>query len=115
MTRMEELRIKRMMRLGCVMCAVIGLVNVAQECHHIIEGNRRMGHWFTIPLCRGHHQLDWTAEQRLLIAPQKLVGIASGSKAFEPIYGTERELWEKIQTALGMNWPVSKVIPLRVA
>ena len=109
MNKMEQLRVDRMMRLGCVFCAQVGLVYVAHECHHIVEGHRRLGHWFTLPLCRGHHQGDWTLEQKLAIHPNKLVGIFSGSKLFEPVYGTERELWEIVQQHLGLSWPVSKV------
>jgi len=115
MTKMEEVRILRMMRLGCVMCSVLDIVNIAQECHHIVEGNRRLGDWFTLPLCRGHHQGDWTIDQKRVFKPAELVGIYSGSKVFEPIYGTERELWELIQERLGLMWPASKVVPRRVA
>ena len=115
MTKLEELRIQRMMQLGCVMCAVLELPYTAQECHHIVQGNRRLGHWFTLPLCRGHHQGDWTFEQRIMIPRGKLVGIYSGSKLFEPVYGTERELWERVQARLGLSWPESKILPRRAA
>ena len=110
MTKMEELRIQQMMRLGCCACAYLDIVYVAQECHHILYGNRRMGDWFTIPLCRGHHQLDFTAEQREVLTPKQLVGIASGRKAFARVYPTERELWERTQERLGLTWPTPKAV-----
>lgn len=115
MNKLEQLRCDRMMHLGCVCCAWLGIVYVAHECHHIIEGNRRLGHWFTLPLCSGHHRGDWTLEQKQLIAPAMLVGIYSGTKAFEAVYPTQRELWETTQERLHLSWPVSKVLPRRVA
>jgi RecA-dependent nuclease len=115
MNKLEQLRVDRMMQLGCVCCAWLDLPYIAQECHHIVEGNRRLGHWFTLPLCRGHHQGDWTFEQKLVIPPAKLVAVCSGSKAFEAAYPSQRELWEMVQARLHLSWPVSKVIPRRVA
>lgn len=117
MTKYEAERIEAMLRLGCVMCAVLEIPGPACECHHIVDGNRRLGHWFTLPLCTGHHRGAWTPEQRQLLSPLQLVGIYSGSKAFEPVYGTQREMWFKIQRRLKLPaiWPVSKVLPRSVA
>jgi len=124
MTKYERERIEAMMRLGCVFCAVLGVVNAHQlECHHIVEGNRRLGHWYTLPACIGHHRGHFTPEQVQILealarekdlAPHALlVGIASGSKAFEPYYGTEREMWTKVQRRLKLPamWVHSKIVP----
>jgi len=116
MNRMDELRIERMMRLGCIACAFLDIPCPAQECHHILDINRRMGDWFTIPLCRGHHQGDFTPEQKTLLQSAQLVAISSGRKLFCRIYPTERELWELTQERLGLMWPVStKIVPRSVA
>lgn len=104
-----------MMRLGCVCCAYLEIPNPAQECHHILWGGRRLGDWFTIPLCRGHHQGDFTAEQKQIMAPHQLVAISSGRKLFALTYPPERELWEITQERLGLNWPIPKIVPRRVA
>lgn len=115
MNRLDQLRVDRMMHLGCVYCAHLGLVCIAQECHHIVEGNRRLGDWFTLPLCRGHHQGDWSRDQLEIIPADKRVGIHSGSKACEAVYPAQRELWERVQACLHLSWPQSKIVPRRVA
>lgn len=68
---------------GCVACYLDGK---RRECvvHHIVSGNRRMGHMFTIGLCEpGHHQHGDS------------VGMVSRhpyKARFEAQYGTEMEL-----------------------
>lgn len=117
-TKYEAERIEAMMRLGCVACAHIGIVHIAQECHHILSGGRRLGHWFTLPLCRGHHQGDWNSEQVELIPPEKRVAISDGRKLFNAVYSPERKLWEVVQDRLHLPkiWPISsKILPRRVA
>lgn len=114
-TKYEAERIEAMLRLGCVCCATLGIFHVA-ECHHILDGGVRMGHWFSLPLCPGHHRAMWNAEQIELIAPKKRVAINDGRKRFVAVYGTERSLWERCQTKLGLSlaWPMSKVLPRRI-
>lgn len=102
-----------MLFLGCVACAAIGVVNHHQiECHHILDGGRRMGHRFTIPLCKGHHQGAFTETQKVTLDYFQLVSIASGRKLFKAVYGTERKLCEKVDFLLGMDtpWPKSKIV-----
>lgn len=111
MTKFEELRIQKMMRMGCVACAYIEIPFVAHECHHLLYGNRRMGDWFTIPLCRGHHQGDWTSEQIEALTLEQRVAISDGRKAFTKVYPTERELWDRVQERLGLTWPSLKIVP----
>jgi len=120
MNKLEELRIQQMMRLGCVACAFIEIPMIAHECHHLLDGNRRMGHWFTIPLCSGHHRGQWSAEQREVLGQRSirerktyLVAISDGRKTFTMIYPTERQLWESVQERLGLSWPKSKILPRR--
>lgn len=114
MKKMEAQRIADMMKLGCVACAHLQLPVPAIECHHILDGHRRLGHWFTIPLCRGHHQGDWRSSP---VPPLQRVAISDGRKAFTAIYPSERELWDRVQVRLHLSraWPVSKVFPRAVA
>ena len=115
-TRYEAERIEALKKFGCVACAVLGVPNLNQlELHHLLSGGVRMGHWFTIFLCRGHHQGDWSGLQLEWIAPQKRTAISDGRKPFIAVYGTERVLWERCQTRLGLSlaWPVSKILPRR--
>lgn len=112
------MRVQQMMRLGCVACASIEIAMAAHECHHILYGNRRMGDWFTIPLCRGHHQGQWMPEQTEVLGQRSirekknyLVAISDGRKAFTMTYPTEQELWNITQDRLGLTWPVPKLVP----
>jgi len=111
-TKYEAERIEAMKRLGCVACAVLGVPNLNHlELHHILDGGVRMGHWFSIFLCRGHHQGDWS--QIDIVDAAHRVAISDGRKRFRLIYGTERELWERVQNKLKLAkvWPVSKRVP----
>ena len=112
-TKAEAERIEKMMTFGCVACAYIQLWCPADECHHILQGNKRLGHWYTIPLCRGHHRGDWRWEQQDAMPANELVAISDGRKRFNAVYPTERELWNLIQIRLKLpkDWPESKVLP----
>lgn len=116
MTKVESMRITRMMQLGCMACAHLGLPVPAQECHHLLYGNIRMGHLYTIPLCMGHHRGAWSSEQLEAIEPHKRVAISDGRKAFTAIYPAERVLWATVQQRLKLRvvWPESKLVARRV-
>lgn len=114
----EANRIALMMDLGCLPCASVGYFGLTRkECHHLVSGNRRLGHWYTLCLCAGHHQGLWTADQRLWIVQRDLVAISDGRKAFKRIYGTELDMWLKTQHLLELDdeLPQSKILPRRVA
>jgi hypothetical protein len=110
MTKAEAARIDRMLRLGCAACAELHLWNTA-EVHHILEGNRRLGHWYTLPLCSGHHRNVYLPEQFEAIPAEKRVSIAHGRKEFVRQFPDERTLWLKVQKALKLSaaWPESKI------
>lgn len=111
-TKYEAERIEAMLRLGCVACARLGIPYIA-ECHHLLEGHRRLGHWFSLPLCPGHHRGVWTPEQKQCIKDDERVAISDGRKLFVKVYGTERFLWTLVQKRLKLPalWPVSKIVP----
>jgi hypothetical protein len=95
--------------IGCVCCLLaFNRQAKCEEIHHIVKGNKRMGHWYTLPLCRDHHQGRavaglWTS-------------IAQGSKAFAAVHGTEIDLWFKVQHMLNLSdeLPKSKIVPRRL-
>lgn len=114
----ESGRITLMMDLGCLPCAIAGYFGpTRKECHHLVSGNKRIGHRYTICLCCGHHQGQWTSDQRLMMLPNQLVAISDGRKAFKAIYGTEMSLWLKTQHLLELDdeLPPTKTLPRRVA
>ena len=121
-TRAESARITLMLDiLPCAAC-IVEAVKIAgwpaarPECHHIVEGNKRLGHLYTIPLCPGHHRGAWNREQRQFIGKGP-VALSDGRKLFVARYGTERGMWVWTQAQLGMpvTWPTSKRVPRRVA
>lgn len=95
-TKIEADRIDDFRRVGCIACrSTLGVFNPSYDVHHIVRGNRRLGHWFTIPLCPQHHRYndkrgEWTS-------------IAHGSRAFERVHGSELQLWQKTQYLLGLS------------
>lgn len=117
-TKAEQERIEQMMTFMCPFCEIAGYAyREHNECHHMLSGNKRMGHWYSIPVCAGHHRGEWTVRQRSLMDPQYLVSISDGRKMFTRVFPTERQVWELVQRKLGLpaEWPVSKVLPRRVA
>jgi hypothetical protein len=108
----EAVRLTLIMQMSCVVCALVGdLRSRKVECHHIVRDNRRLGHWFTLPVCVGHHRGEWTDQV-------VRVGIASGRHAFKEAHGyDELELWQRFQVSLGMDdaLPASKIVARRAA
>jgi hypothetical protein len=118
MTKSEQHRVDLMRSLGCVACAHCGWLNTNElELHHLLDGNRRLGHAFTIFLCRGHHQGHWSSAQIHALLPRYRVSISDGRKRFTQIFGTERSLWERVQVTINdpTLWPTSKILPRVVA
>lgn len=109
-TKREAARIKRLFTdVGCICCGLaFGMRNCQIEVHHIVQGNRRLGHWYTLPLCVAHHRVKgvagWTS-------------IANGTKAFSRVHGSELDLWLKVQHMLGLSdeLPQTKIMARRVA
>ena len=121
MTRSEKARINLMLHIGCMACKTertlvdgVAWASVRPEVHHLIEGSRRLGHRYTIPLCPGHHRGEWTEEQRDYWEALKITNrpsIAEGRKSFYARYGSEHAMWEIVQNTLAqpISWPQSKV------
>ena len=105
-----------MTKLGCCACAELGIPNGRNiQVHHLLEGNRRLGHNFSIPLCPQHH-LGYNWQELWGVIPEALqISISDGRKAWNAAYPSERELWGKVQSRLHLSkdWPASKVL-LRV-
>lgn len=111
-TAVEKARIKRIMAMSCVVCALHGdLRKTDLELHHIVRGNKRLGHWYTIQLCSGHHRGIWT-DQDIRVA------ISDGRHAFRKAYGyDDLELWQDQQFVLGLDasLPETKLVPRKTA
>lgn len=105
---MAELRRNNLIReMHCMCCALKGdLSKKKVEIHHLISGNRRMGHLYTIPLCTAHHRGQRGDKEAT--EPH----VHGGMKAFRAHWGyDDRQLWQKLQVMLGMDdsLPKSKI------
>jgi len=76
---------------GCVACLQDGHQTPA-SIHHIVQGNRRMGHLFSLPLCYPHHQGDG----------RQVPSVHFSKRTFAARYGTELELLATLQVRLGV-------------
>jgi hypothetical protein len=114
-TKAEQKRFEDIKRLGCVACASLNVWSPAHEIHHLLRGNKRLGHVWSIPLCRGHHRGDWDPAQRAIFSPNERIAISDGRKAFERVYPSEMDLWRKVQKRLHLPavLPPTKILPRR--
>jgi hypothetical protein len=74
---------------GCCVCRRQGRGFVPTEIHHIVSGNRRLGHLKTLSLCYHHHRAAPAGSGEISRHPYKA--------RFEAAYGTEDELLEYLQ------------------
>lgn len=90
--KVETARADRMAEeIGCIFCWLErGQRGPCDVRHHIISGNTRMGHWFTLPVCQQDH-----------------INCHNGT------YNHARQIdaWLKVQHALGLSdeLPASKI------
>jgi hypothetical protein len=100
-TKAQEERFRRLQDLGCIACRH-ELRWTQPEIHHLVEGQRRLGHDHTIPLCPWHHRglpaydLD-TADTEATLGPS----LARSKRKFVARYGTERALLAEVDDRLG--------------
>ncbi len=96
-TKAEQARFGRMKEQGiCIACYLRGTQPAYPqhiEIHHLLSGNRRIGHMATVSLCTWHHRAvppwGWgDAEARDYLGPS----LAKGSKPFRAEFGTDAEL-----------------------
>jgi len=103
----ELARIVRVKHLGCICC----MLNREQgmptaffgtcEAHHLLSGGRRRGHTDTIGLCQWHHRAVRPYEALTQAKTIERFGpsVATGSKPFHAMYGSDDKLLE-FQNAL---------------
>ena len=89
--KIEREWIDRLQSLGCVACEIDGIDDTPGEIHHIISGNRRLGHLFTLLLCPPHHRGDG----------RQVPSVHFTKRTFVARYGSELELLAGLQVRLG--------------
>lgn len=91
-TKQEREWMDRVQAYGCCACRKDGHYFEPAEIHHIVSGNKRMGHMFSLPLCSRHHRHGTQDEPS--IHPWKA--------RFVKRYGSELQLLAELQVALGV-------------
>jgi hypothetical protein len=111
-TKAEKQRFQYITELGCIACRQLGLTRHA-EVHHIVEGNKRLGHSFTIGLCPWHHRsvIEMGSCMAEWIYGPALGGDHANKRAFYKIFGSERELLEKQNELLRVQRPRLEAAP----
>lgn len=94
MTKDEALHVSRVQEMGCIACWITGVYTPA-EIHHVLDGNRRLGHKFVLPLCVPHHRGGSDGA-----GIQSFVSRHPYKKRFEERYGTEQELLQIVEDRL---------------
>lgn len=73
---------------GCIVCFLFHGVWTPCAVHHLIDGSRRRGHFYTLGLCDpGHHQNTPDKDLKISRHPTEA--------RFSAAYGTEEELFER--------------------
>jgi len=90
-TKIEREWMARASEHGCVACATDG---PETRCcvHHLVRGNRRLGHLLTIGLCPEHHKSDG----------RHVPSVHNQKRTFVQRYGSELELLAELQVTLGV-------------
>ncbi len=98
-TKAEKERMAKLKGMPCVACLWwILLQDSPTEVHHLLSGNKRRGHHYTVPLCVYHHRgiPAATKDEEKTIGPS----LARSSKAFHAAFGTDDELLARTNAML---------------
>lgn len=100
-TKAEAARMARLKEMGCIVCFGNGGKNwPPAEVHHLLSGNKRRGHAFTIPLCPWHHRGDHTGFGSKFLTATLGPSLARQSKRFHETYGDDDSLLAKTNALL---------------
>lgn len=103
-TKAEAKRMDAIKNGPCVCCHKIGLNSYCPEVHHLLSGNRRRGHMFTVGLCSYHHRatLDGYPRDSKALVERLGPSLAGGSKPFHAaFFGTDDAMLEYQNRLLG--------------
>lgn len=90
-TKEEVRRWQYMSDLGCIACALDGILGVPGDVHHLLSGGRRISHSHTVLLCPLHHRSVGLTNK---LKEEGVVSLDANPKEFQQRYGTPQELLE---------------------
>lgn len=85
-TKAERERIDDFRLIGCVCCYMLGHPDTPYDVQHFIDGNRRIGHFATAPICPAHHRGVGFRKAAHVAC------IATNQREFREVFGTDYEL-----------------------
>jgi hypothetical protein len=105
-TKAEAARFDLLRSIGCLCCRKIGLPmqGGVTEIHHLLSGNRRRGHEYTVPLCAYHHRaVPWSGFTSKQMAEAFGPSLAKGSKPFHKFFGSDDSLLAEVNKMIGIT------------
>lgn len=92
-TKAESARMDAIKNGPCVCCEMQGFSSHFPDIHHLLSGNKRRGHMFTIGLCPWHHRSVRVSSISEAVMTEKFgPSLANGSKPFHAAFGSDDEL-----------------------
>ena len=108
----EKERMALVKLMPCVACTIDGVMSVGgpTEVHHCNlggkAGQKRRGDWFTLPLCRWHHQgIPKDGMSSMQAEARFGPSLKFKSKRFRERYGSDQVLLERTNEMLGTRLP----------
>jgi hypothetical protein len=86
---------------GCIACLMDDRGYVEPAVHHIIDGQRRLGHLFTLPLCQPGHHMD---------GGPKMISRHPYKARFEAEYGSEMDLLKTLREDYLQRYPHKRAL-----
>ena len=107
-TKAEQARFDKMKEQGiCMACYQQGFKAWQPiEIHHLLSGNKRIGHMATISLCSWHHRAVYPlghGHTKTELTEQLGASLANGSKPFHAEFGSDAELLDLQNELLGVG------------
>ena len=96
----EKRRMQLLPQVGCICCRAYGIETDQIQVHHIVQGGRRLGHEYTLPLCYWHHEGVPPEGLTRKEAESRVGPSLKSKKRFNEVFGSELELLEYVNKAL---------------
>lgn len=99
MTNADRIRIESFRHIGCIISG-----SSQYDVHHLVEGGKRLGDAFTIPLHPWYHRgVPFEGHDNVDMMAKFGPSLERHKKAFVKKYGTERELLAKVNLKLQLR------------
>lgn len=85
-TKEQRKRWQQAQYVGCVACALDGMIGNPGDVHHLLSGGKRISHSHTVILCPFHHRGILKGEHHTTPS------LATDPKKFRERYGNDTEL-----------------------